>query len=53
MNLYNSLERQTERKRERERETVYSYGGYSELAGSPFVSVKINGLGKFLEQLSL
>jgi len=29
------------------------YGGYSELAGSPFVSVKIDGLGNFLEQLTL
>jgi len=27
--------------------------GYSELAGSPFVSVKIDGLEKFLEQLTL
>jgi len=34
-----------------QRQTVY--GGYSELAGSPFVSVKINGLGNFLEQLTL
>ena len=33
-----------------QRQTVY--GGYSELAGSPLVSVKINGLGKFLEQLT-
>jgi len=31
---------------ERERETVY--GGYSELAGSRFVSVRIYGLGNFL-----
>jgi hypothetical protein len=31
--------------RQRERERVY--GGYSELAGSPFVSVKINGSGNF------
>ena len=28
------------------------YGGYSELAGSHFVSVKIDGLGNFLEQLT-
>jgi len=41
--LYSSLQGQ--------RQTVYS--GYSELAGSPFVSVKIDGLGKFLEQLVL
>ena len=32
---------------DRQREIVY--GGYSELAGSSFVNVKINGLGKFLE----
>jgi len=31
-------------------ETVY--GGYTELAGSPFVSVKINGLRNFLEHLT-
>jgi len=36
------------REREREREGVNE--GYSELAGSPIVSVKINGLGNFLEQ---
>ena len=29
------------------------YGGYSELAGSVFVSVKIDGLGNILEQLTL
>jgi len=29
------------------------YGAYSELAGSPFISVKINGLWNFLEQLTL
>jgi alanine dehydrogenase len=29
------------------------YGGYSELAGSLFVSFKIDGLGNFLEQLTL
>jgi hypothetical protein len=29
------------------------YDGYSELAGSPFVSVKTDGLGKYLEQLTL
>ena len=34
-----------------EREIVY--GAYSELAGSPFISVKLNGLGNFLEQLTL
>ena len=34
-------------------ETVRVYGRNSELAGSPFVSVKINGLGNFLEQLPL
>ena len=34
-----------------ERRTVY--GGCSELAGSLFVSVKINGLGNFLEQSTL
>jgi hypothetical protein len=39
--LYSSLQGQT------------VYGGYSELAGSLFVSVKINGLGNFLEQLTL
>ena len=39
---YSSLQRQ--------RQTVY--GGYSELAGSLFVSVKIDGLGNFLEQLT-
>jgi hypothetical protein len=32
-------------------ETVH--GGYSGLAGSPFVSVKIDGLRNFLEQLKL
>jgi hypothetical protein len=37
--LYSSLEGQ--------RQTVN--GGYRELAGSPFVIVKINGLGNFLE----
>jgi hypothetical protein len=42
MSLYGSLEKT---------ETVY--GRYSELAESPFVSVKINGLGNFLEQLTL
>ena len=39
--LYSSLEGQT------------AYGGYSELSGSPFVSVKINGLGNVLGQLIL
>ena len=34
-----------------QRQTVY--GGYSELAGSLFVSVKIDGLGNFLEQVML
>ena len=29
------------------------YGRYSELAGWLFVSVKIDGLGNFLEQLTL
>jgi hypothetical protein len=29
------------------------YGGYSELAGPLFFSVKIDGLGNFLEQLTL
>jgi len=29
------------------------YGGYSELAGSLFISVKIDGLGNFLEQLTI
>jgi len=29
------------------------HGGYSELAALPFVSVKINGLGNLLEQLTL
>jgi len=45
MSLYCSLDG--------ERQTVN--GGYSELAGSPFVSVKINGLGNFffLEQMTL
>jgi hypothetical protein len=38
--LYSSLQGQT------------VYGGYSELAGSLFVSVKIVGLGNFLEQLT-
>jgi len=37
--------------RERERERVKV--GYSELAGVLFVSVKINGLGNFLEQSKL
>jgi len=36
---------------EGQRQTVY--GGYSELADSLFVSVKINGLGTFLEHLTL
>jgi len=40
MSLYSSLEGQ--------RQTVY--GGCSELAGLPFISVKINGVGNFLEQ---
>jgi hypothetical protein len=39
--LYSSLQGQT------------VYGGYSELAGLLFVSVKIDGLGNFLEQLTL
>jgi len=39
--LYSSLQGQT------------VYGGYSELAGSLFVSVKIDGLRDFLEQLTL
>jgi hypothetical protein len=43
--LYSSLQGQTDR------QTVY--GGYSELAGSSFVSVKFNGLGNVLEQLTL
>jgi hypothetical protein len=43
MSLYSSLEGQ--------RQTVY--GGYSEPAGLLFVSVKINGLGNFLEQRTL
>ena len=42
MSLYGSLEKT---------ETVY--GGYNELVESLFVSVKINGLGNFLEQLTL
>ena len=29
------------------------YGGYSELAGSVFVSVRIDGLGNILEQMTL
>jgi hypothetical protein len=29
------------------------YGSYSELGGSLLVSVKIDGLGNFLEQLTL
>jgi len=29
------------------------YGGYSELAGSLFVNVRIDGFGNFLEQLAL
>jgi hypothetical protein len=36
--------------RERERERERFYGGYIELTGSPFVSVKINVLENFLEQ---
>ena len=32
-------------------ETVYA--GYSELAGSPFVRVKINGSGNLLDKLKL
>ena len=40
-NLYSSLQGQT------------IYGGYSELPGSLLVSVKIDGLGNFLEQLTL
>ena len=43
MSLYSSLEGH--------RQTVY--GVYRELAGSPFVSVNINGLGNFLEQVTL
>jgi hypothetical protein len=39
--LYSSLQGQT------------VCGGYSELAGSLFVSVKTDGLGNFLEQLTL
>jgi len=39
--LYSSLQGQT------------VYGRYSELAGLLFVSVKIDGLGNFLEQLTL
>jgi hypothetical protein len=41
--LYSSLQGQ--------RQTVY--GGYSEVAGSLFISVKIGGVGNFLEQLML
>jgi len=33
--------------------TETAYGRYSELAESPFVSVKIDGLGNFSEQLAL
>ena len=44
--LYSSLE-----KTDRDRETVY--GRCSELAGSPFVSVKINGRGNFVKQSTL
>ena len=40
MSLYSNLERRV-------------YGGYSELAGLPFVSVKINGLGNFLKESKL
>ena len=40
MSLYSSLERTENR-------------GYRELAGSPFVRVKIGGLRNFLEQLIL
>jgi hypothetical protein len=36
---------------EEQKKTVY--GRYSELAVSPFVSVKMNGLGIVLEQLTL
>jgi len=43
MSHYSSLEGQ--------RQTIY--GRYSETAGSLFVSVKINGLGHFLKQLTL
>jgi hypothetical protein len=43
LSLYSSLEGQ--------RQTVC--GGYSELPGSPYVIVKINDLGNFLEQLTL
>jgi hypothetical protein len=39
--LYSSLQVQT------------VYGGYSELAGSPSVSVKIDGLRNILAQLTL
>jgi len=35
------------------RGTEIVYGGYSELAGWPFVSVKTDGLGNVLEQLTL
>jgi len=42
MSLYSSLDGS-----ETKRETVWV--GYSDLAGSPFVSVKINVLGIFLE----
>ena len=35
----------------RQRLTVYD--GYSELAGLLFVTVKVNGLGNFLQQLRL
>ena len=42
MSLYSSLDGS-----ETERETVLV--GYSDLSGSLFVTVKINGLGKFLE----
>jgi hypothetical protein len=38
--LYSSLQGQT------------VYGGYSKLAGALFVSVKIDGLGNFLKQLT-
>jgi hypothetical protein len=41
MSLYSSLQGQT------------LYGGYIELAGTSFVSAKIDGLGNFLEQLTL
>jgi hypothetical protein len=46
VSLYNSLE-WTEREREREREGRGV--GCNELAGSPFVSVKISVFGYFLE----